>query len=239
MKKINYYTAAATRELDRLAIEDFNIPGFDLMHRAANASYNALLKNWPNVQKIIVLCGTRNNGGDGFIIAALAKESGIHVDIFVAGDLSSISGDARTALDYALSTGLKPLPANEFIQKIRQQNNYNKSTLDKVVIVDALLGTGLRGKVREPYSHIIDAINSSSLAVLAVDIPSGLCSDTGTILGSAVKADLTITFIGQKIGLATNSGSKLVGKLIFDDLNVPKAIYSKVPVSKVIQSGRE
>ena len=234
MTKLNYYTAAATRELDRLAIEEFNIPGFELMHRAAKAAYEALLKNWPTVKKIIVLCGTGNNGGDGFIIAALAKQSGIDVDLFVAGDLSKVFGDAKKALDYALSSGLKPLPAYEFNQINSQQNNSTKNTIDDAVIVDALLGTGLSGKVREPYSHLIDDINSSSLAVLAVDIPSGLCSDTGVILGSAVKADLTITFIGRKIGLATNSGSKLVGKLLFDDLNVPPAVYARVPVSKVI-----
>jgi ADP-dependent NAD(P)H-hydrate dehydratase / NAD(P)H-hydrate epimerase len=234
MKKINYYTAAATRELDRLAIEEYNIAGFELMQRAAKAAYNALLKNWPNVKKVFVLCGTGNNGGDGFIMAALALKSGIDVELFVAGDLSSISGDAKIALEYALSSGLIPIPAYEFNQRIEQQDKFNKSTFDEVVIVDALLGTGLSGKVREPYSHLINDINSSSLAVLAVDIPSGLCSDTGETLGSAVKADVTITFIGRKIGLKTNSGTKLVGKLLFNDLNVPKAVCSRVPVSKVI-----
>ena len=95
MKNPHYYTAAATRELDRLAIEELNIPGFELMQRAGNAAFNCLLNNWPNVTKIIVLCGIGNNGGDGFIIAGLAKKHGLQVKLFATGDLSKINGDAK------------------------------------------------------------------------------------------------------------------------------------------------
>ncbi len=235
MEKLHYYTAAATRELDRLAIEDYNIPGYELMQRAANAAFTALLECWPNVKNIIVLCGTGNNGGDGFIIAGLAKKLGLQVDLFVAGDLSSISGDAKKAMVYAFSLGIKVNSALEFNRIIR--NKDNKSKTGEVIIVDALLGTGLTGKVRDPFTHLINDINNSSLPVLAIDIPSGLCSDSGEILGNAVKADVTITFIGRKIGLVTNSGTKLVGKLIFDDLNVPQDVYSKVSAVKIIEPG--
>jgi NAD(P)H-hydrate epimerase len=235
MEKLHYYTAAATRELDRLAIEEYNIPGYELMQRAANAAFTALLETWPNVKNIIVLCGTGNNGGDGFIVACLAKKLGIQVDLIVAGDLSSISGDAKKALDYALSLGLKVDSALEFNRIIK---NYDiKSKTGEVIIVDALLGTGLTGKVRDPFTQLINGINDCSLPVLAIDIPSGLCSDSGEMLGNAVKADVTITFIGRKIGLVTNSGNELVGRLIFDDLNVPKAVYSKVSATKIIEPG--
>jgi len=235
MKKFHYYTAASTRELDRLAIEKHNIPGFELMQLAGKAAFNALLKNWPKVNKIIVLCGSGNNGGDGFIIAGLAQSNNLQVDLFIAGEKSSIKGDAKKALDFALKRRVIIRTASEFSNSYQNFKIKNKSGQSKdgdTVIVDTLLGTGLSGDVREPYSSLINQINSSNLPVLAVDVPSGLCSDTGKILGSAVKANLTITFICRKIGLILGSGIELSGKLLFDDLNVPKAVYSKVPFSK-------
>lgn len=225
MAKIHYYTAAATRELDRLAIEEYNIPGFELMQRAGKAAFNALLKTWPNVKKLIILCGTGNNGGDGFIIGGLAQEAGLQTDLFIAGDSANIKNDALKALDFATNLGLNLRPVSDFYNTIKSKDC-------DVVIVDALLGTGLTGKVREPYSDLINKINISALPVLAVDIPSGLCSDTGESLGATVKADMTVTFIGRKIGLITKSGPELVGKLVFDDLNVPEAVYAKVSFIK-------
>lgn len=228
MGKIHYYTAAATRELDRVAIEEHNIPGIDLMQRAGQAAFNALLRTWPNVKKLIILCGTGNNGGDGFIIAGLAQEAGLQTDLFIAGDSSNIKGDAFKALNFALQLGLNTRPASEF----SASTVGIKSNACDIVLVDALLGTGLNGDVREPFSQLINQINNSNFPILAVDIPSGLCSNTGKKLGATVKADMTMTFIGRKIGLIKNSGTELAGKLLFDDLNVPEAIYSKVPYSK-------
>jgi hydroxyethylthiazole kinase-like uncharacterized protein yjeF len=232
MKNPHYYTAAATRELDRLAIEELNIPGFELMQRAGNAAFNCLLNNWPNVTKIIVLSGIGNNGGDGFIIAGLAKKHGLQVKLFATGDLSKINGDAKKALDYTLSLGLKVSPILEFNRIFKKQQEDSKSKTVELVIVDALLGTGLNGTIREPFTHLINAINASSLPVLAVDIPSGLCSDSGEMLGNAIKAEVTITFIARKIGLISNSGPEFVGKLLFDDLNVPDDVYKKVSFVK-------
>lgn len=225
MTKILYYTAAATRELDRLAIEEHNIPGFELMQRAGKAAFNALLEQWPDVKRLIILCGTGNNGGDGFIIGGLAQEAGLQAELFIAGDSTNIKGDALKALDFATKLGLRACPASDFYSAIADKPR-------NVVLVDALLGTGLTGKVREPFSDLINEMNSSNLPILAVDIPSGLCSDTGETLGVSVKADITVTFIGRKIGLVTNSGPEFVGKLLFDDLNVPEAVYLKVPSLK-------
>ena len=221
MENIHYYTAAATRELDRLAIEEHNIPGFELMQQAGKAAFNALLEKWPNVRKLIILCGTGNNGGDGFIIGGLAQEAGLEIDLFIAGDITNIKGDALKALEFATKLGLSTRPASEFFV-VTKDNPHN------TIVVDALLGTGLAGKVREPFFDLINKINTSALPVLALDIPSGLCSDTGETLGVTVKADMTVTFIGRKIGLITNSGPELVGELVFDDLNVPEAVYTKV-----------
>ncbi len=187
MNTLNYYTAAVTREIDRLAIEEYNSPGIELMQRAANATYIVLVNNWPNVKKIIVLCGTGNNGGDGFIIASLAKQSGIDVELFVAGDSTKISGDAKTALHSALSNELNIIPTNKFNQLIKEQNMSTDTKAGETVIIDALLGTGLSGEVREPYTDLINDINASPLPVLSIDIPSGLCSDTGKVLALLLK----------------------------------------------------
>ena len=184
---LDLYNAAAVRELDRIAIDEFAIPGILLMKRAARAAFAALLARWPQVEQLHVFCGTGNNGGDGFIVAALARQRGLAVTVWQVGAIDKIGGDAAKARQFA----------------IREQVEIK--TFDGVVpqagvIVDALLGTGLSGSVRAPYNEAIGAINASGLPVLALDIPSGLCSDTGSILGCAVSADATISFIGLKQG---------------------------------------
>jgi hydroxyethylthiazole kinase-like uncharacterized protein yjeF len=213
-----YYTARQVRELDRRAIETHHIPGFVLMQRAANAAFNALRLQWPDADQLLVFCGTGNNGGDGFVIAGLAKQAGMKVEVYLIGSRASIKGDALTALEFAqtlqvpIHFGLQlPLP-----------------TSLHPVVVDALLGTGLTGYVRTDFLMAIDTINQSRLPVLAVDIPSGLSSDTGKVLGVCVKADLTVTFIGRKIGLVIGAGPVMCGKVIFDDLAVPAAVYDNL-----------
>ncbi|HSB96111.1 MAG TPA: NAD(P)H-hydrate epimerase, partial [Spongiibacteraceae bacterium] len=205
---LDLYSAAAVRELDRIAIEEFAIPGIQLMKRAARAAFDALLAHWPQVGQLHVFCGTGNNGGDGFIVAALARQRGLAVTVWQLGAVDKISGDAAQARLFA----------------VREQVEIK--TFDGVVpqagvIVDALLGTGLGGVVRTPYDGAIAAINASGLPVLALDIPSGLCSDTGSVLGCAVNADVTISFIGLKQGVFTGAGPDHCGRVLFADLDVP------------------
>tara|TARA_R110000772_G_scaffold171612_4_gene283499 strand:- start:2117 stop:2812 length:696 start_codon:yes stop_codon:yes gene_type:complete len=220
----DYYTASAVRELDRLAIEKHQIPGFELMMRAGTAAYKALMHKWPTTRELAIFCGTGNNGGDGFIVAALALSNGLQVEIYVAGKLSSITGDARKALDYAES---RQASITSLAGSFKGFAEF-KARAKNMVLIDALLGTGLKGHVREPFKEIIHLINTSNLPVLAIDIPSGLCSDTGEILGSAIKADLTVTFIGRKIGLVIAHGPEQTGELIFNSLDVPPEIYAQV-----------
>ncbi|HTQ99272.1 MAG TPA: NAD(P)H-hydrate epimerase [Candidatus Acidoferrum sp.] len=220
----NYYTAQAVRELDRLAIEQYGIPGFTLMQRAGKAAFDALCKRWPNLKQLIVCCGTGNNGGDGFVIAALAQQTGLRVEVYLVGQLASIKGNAARALDLAKSWQVPIHESAEFPGEF---------TKNDTVVVDALLGTGLKGEVRSPYRTMIEAINRSGLPVLAVDIPSGLCSDTGVVLGSCVKAAMTVTFIGHKLGLVSGAGPALAGEVVFDTLQVPPEIYRKVAPVRV------
>jgi NAD(P)H-hydrate epimerase len=212
------HTAAGSRELDRLAIERLGIPGFELMQRAGRQAFRMLLKYWPTPDHIHVCCGTGNNGGDGFVIAALAKARDIPVSIWQVGDPARIRGDALLARQQAERAGVPIAP-------------FDGAALAQGVIVDALLGTGLGGEVRQPFRDAIAAINASGLPVMAVDIPSGLCSDRGVELGLAVRAQLTVTFIACKQGLLTGRGPACSGELRFDALQLPDELLAAVPAS--------
>jgi len=211
------YTAEQTRALDKCAIEGHGVPGITLMFRAANVAFEQMLANWPEPEQVQVLCGTGNNGGDGFLIADLAHKRGIPTRVLQLGDARKISGDALQARQQAQANGVDIDTFDE------------SAVLGVGVIVDAMLGTGLGGEVRDPYRAAIEAINASGAPVLAVDIPSGLCSDTGRVLGATVRADLTVTFIGLKRGLFCLDAADHVGAIYFSDLAVPPEVYTQVP----------
>ena len=208
------YSAAQVRDLDARLIAA-GTPGFELMQRAAHATWRAIRRRWPEASELTVLAGHGNNAGDGYLVASLAHKTGWQVRVLAVGDPAALQGDA--ALAYAAASGVNIQPwANQAMAGI---------------VVDALLGTGLQGDVRDPYRSAIEAINASGLPVAAVDIPSGLCADTGHCLGVAVRADLTVTFIGLKMGMLTGDAPDLIGQLIFDDLQADKAIVAQAPVT--------
>lgn len=210
------YTAAQVRELDRRAIEDHGVPGYTLMTRAGQAAFEVLRERWPEARCIGVLCGPGNNGGDGYVIARLAQGAGLTAWVLEAGDPARLKGDAaRARADWQAAGGQAvdaraPWPAAE-------------------VLVDALLGTGLDRPVEGALGGLIDAINATGLPVLAVDIPSGLHADTGAVLGRAVRAAVTVSFIGLKTGLFTGEGPACRGDVVFDGLGVPEAVYRELP----------
>ena len=211
------YSASAVRELDRRAIEDEGIPGIVLMKRAGREAFEALLARWPEPEKITVFCGGGNNGGDGYIIAGLARQQLIPVDIIQLADEQRLSGDAKRAWAFANDAGVAMQSWQSYLT--------GGTGLTSGIVVDALLGTGISGEVRADYRAAIAHVNQSGLPVLAADIPSGLCSDTGAVRGIAVEAALTVTFIGVKVGLLTGRGPALVGELQYRDLDVPAIVY--------------
>jgi ADP-dependent NAD(P)H-hydrate dehydratase / NAD(P)H-hydrate epimerase len=212
------YSAAQVRELDRLAIEVCKIPGVRLMQRAGQAAFDLLRARWPRARRFTVVCGPGNNGGDGYVIAHLAREAGLTVVALELGAPEKMKADAAAARKKAKSAGVT----------IR---HFQADLLDgQEVIVDALLGTGLEREVDGEWRAAIKAINDSHVPVLAVDIPSGLHADTGRVMGAAVRASATMTFIGLKAGLFTGTGRDHTGEIYFDDLDVAPDIYSKVTV---------
>ncbi|WP_392884970.1 NAD(P)H-hydrate dehydratase [Pseudomonas migulae] len=211
------YSAAQVRAFDASLIAA-GTPGFELMQRAARATWRALVRQWPTANELTVVAGHGNNAGDGYLVAVLARRAGWHVRVLAAGDPQQLQGDARSAHAEALSEGVA-------IQAWSAQSEL------RGVVLDALLGTGLTGEVREPYASVISAINATGLPVAAVDIPSGLCADTGRVLGVAVRADLTVTFIGLKLGLFTGEAADFVGELVFNDLQASPEALSEVAIS--------
>ena len=224
----DYYLAADVRELDRVAIQEKGIPGFTLMQRAGAAVFNALLAKWPATENIICFCGSGNNGGDGYIVASQAAKEGLKASVIAVGSPEKLRGDALTACQSALAAGVSVEPFATFNPAILVSPSRNTA------LVDAMLGTGLSGNVTGSTLEAIELINASPCPVIAADIPSGLCSDTGRILENSVKSDLTVTFIVRKLGQVKESGPELCGELLFDDLDVPGEIYEKVsPVTSI------
>ncbi len=212
------YSAAQVRDLDAQLIAAGTC-GSELMQRAAHATWRALRRRWPEARELSVLAGRGNNAGDGYLIAALARNAGWDVQVFAVADPAGLTGDAANAHAQALAAGVD-------VQKWANQPL-------RGIVLDALLGTGLNGDVREPYAAAIEAINASQLPVVAVDIPSGLSADTGRILGVSVRADLTVTYIGLKLGLLTGDAADLIGELVFDDLQADPAIVAQAPRSAI------
>lgn len=208
------YAAAQVQEMDRISMQQFSIPGDVLMQRAGSAAFDLLRERWPEAKKLLVLVGTGNNGGDGFVVARLALQAGISVKVMQVGDRERLRGDAQTnALRYAALSG-------EWIDFV------GVLPRDADVVVDAVFGTGLQRKVEGQWAQALEAINALPTPVLAIDIPSGLQADTGNVLGIAVRADASISFIGLKQGMFTGEAPAYCGDIYFDALDVPAKVYA-------------
>jgi len=208
------YRAEQVRALDRAAIEDHEIPGAGLMEGAGRAAYRLLRQRWPRVRKLTLVCGIGNNGGDGYVVARHAHGEGLTVRVLQLGDPQRLRGDALEMATRLQETGIRLEPFRDLPEATD-------------LIVDAILGTGLEREVIGDWARAIDAINAHPAPVLAIDIPSGLHSDLGRILGTAVRAQATISFIGLKQGLFTGVGPDCCGPIHFDALQVPTAIYAR------------
>ncbi|SDT29936.1 NAD(P)H-hydrate dehydratase [Pseudomonas oryzae] len=212
------YRAAQVRELDARLIAA-GTPGSELMQRAAHALWRAMRRRWPDAGAVTVLAGRGNNAGDGYLVAALAQRAGWRARVLAVTDPAQLGGDAASAHAVALAAGVPVEPWRECAPL-------------SGVLVDALLGTGLSGEVREPYAQAIRLANASGLPVLAVDLPSGLCGDTGRVLGVAIRAELTVTLLALKLGLFCLDGPDRCGELAFDDLGAdPERAVPLVPAA--------
>ena len=213
------YRADQVRAMDRYAIDQLGVPGIELMRRAGTAAFAALRWHWPDAKTLSVVCGSGNNGGDGYMLARLGLEAGMDVRVYPLAAPEKLHGEALVAYqEYRAFGG----PLLDFVPADFEGAH---------VLVDGLLGTGLDREVKGLYAEVICGMNRFAGGVLALDIPSGLHADTGLVLGNAVKADCTVVFIGLKQGLFTCNGPEHCGAVVFDDLNLPHAVQSDEPVS--------
>ena len=212
---LSLHDAAQVRALDARLMAA-GTPGAVLMQRAAQAAWRALRRRWPQVRKLCVLAGPGNNAGDGYLLAVLARRAGWDVQVYSLADPARLRDAAAQAYAEACAQGVQVQPWHA------------EAVLDGL-LVDAMLGTGLAGELREPYATAVARVNASGLPCLALDIPSGLCADTGRLWGAAVRADLTVTFIALKLGLFTGAGPDQVGELCFADLQADAALCAAAP----------
>ena len=214
-------TVSEMRKLDRTAIEQYGIKDELLMENAGEAAYFVIL-NEIGIKdtKFVVFSGMGNNGGDGFVIARKIHSMGGEVKVFIIGDPGRFKGAAKLNLDI-----LSLLPIE--IQETGSIEDVKKDVAHCDVIVDAIFGTGLTRDVGGIYSDVIELINRSGKKVFAVDIPSGIHGDRGKVMGTAVKADYTITFGLPKIGNMLLPGNEFCGRLFLTHISFPPSMYER------------
>ncbi|MCP4640451.1 MAG: NAD(P)H-hydrate epimerase [bacterium] len=204
-------TAAQMREADRRCIEEVGIPGAVLMNTAGAAVFREI-----DHGPVGVVCGKGNNGGDGFVVARLALVAGLDVRCVLIADPDKIRGDAGVFLRAYRNLG-------GVVQSVTEEEasaDAVRALSDCAVLVDALLGTGIKGEVTGPIRAAIDAW--PSVRTIAVDLPSGLNADTGEVCGCCVRADVTVTFQFAKRGFENLDAGAYLGRLVVADIGIPE-----------------
>lgn len=191
---------------DAETIDFFGVPSMVLMERAALAVVEELTDGAFDLTRILVVCGSGNNGGDGFAVARLLMQRGLEVDVLFAGKESSLTKDAAQQKHICEQYGIKC--------------SRNRNLSEYTCIVDALLGVGLSGNVRESAAEVINAMNEAKADVLAVDIASGISADTGAVCGTAVRAKKTVTFAFRKIGHVLYPGAEYSGTVVCKEIGI-------------------
>lgn len=210
-------TADEMRAIDSETINNYGMPGVVLMERAG-LSVASKVKELVGRGKVIVVSGRGNNGGDGFVVARSLHNDGWDVEVFFTAKPEDLKGDALLQYQTAVKYGVQIKPLKDLL------NNQKTICTHHSIIVDALLGTGLSKDVTGVLSDVIDMINASGRPVFSVDIPSGISSDNGQIMGKAVKANYTMTFGLPKRGHLVHPGAGYSGKLFVEDIGFLKEL---------------
>lgn len=231
MKVVN---AEEIRRIDRRAIEEYGIPGMILMENAGQQVVLNILERYRSLEskKILIIAGKGNNGGDGFVVARHLFNRDMDVEVYLIVKEDDIKGDAKLNLDILKKSGVP------FIENATARD-LEIPLRNAGLIVDAIFGTGLSSSVSPPYSEVIRLINLSKKPVVSIDIPSGISSDTGEILGEAVKADLTVTFVLPKRGLLIYPGAENSGVIKISDIGIPEKIIEDEDIKVNLITSKE
>jgi hydroxyethylthiazole kinase-like uncharacterized protein yjeF len=217
---IKVVSSQEMRELDKYTIEKIAIPGMVLMENAAKATFQVIEKILADepTSRVAVFCGKGNNGGDGFVIGRYLWNMGAEVKIFLVGEETDLKGDAKHNFNIIKKLGLDI----SFLSKKSELSRILKSPPD--LVIDALLGTGISGAVYGFMKDVIDLINQLPCPVIAVDIPSGLNSDTAAVNGVAVQAEVTVTMALPKYCHVFYPAKSFVGDLYIADIGIPNSV---------------
>ncbi|MFC1934345.1 NAD(P)H-hydrate dehydratase [Chloroflexota bacterium] len=220
------------RELDRKAVEQFGINTEILMENAGEASYFVILKEFGiQNRKFVVLCGSGNNGGDGFVVARKIHSNGGNVKVFLLAKREGYQGAAKKNLEVILRFPID-------IREVNSVEEIEKDVFEADAIIDAMFGTGLDRNVEGIYREVIQLVNKNSKKVFAIDIASGINGDTGQEMGVSAKADYTITFGLPKLGNLLYLGYERGGKLYVSHISFPPTLYDsdsiKVEIAKPV-----
>lgn len=219
MKTDRVMSRDEVRDVDRRAVEEFRMPSVILMENAGRGAAELLLSLGVG-GRVVICTGRGNNGGDGFVIARHLENHDIDVRILLFAAPEDLRGDA--AINFRIlqvaGTPLRVLDLSPDLEELEAE------LAGAEWIVDALLGTGTQGGLREPYPALIGAINRASARVLAVDLPSGMDCDTGGPLGECVRAEHTATFVARKRGFDAPGAKEWTGEVHVIDIGVPRKL---------------
>lgn len=203
------------KNVDRYAIEVIGIPSIVLMERAAYSVFEEIKYLCNKKDRILVVSGVGNNGADGLAVARMLYIEGYNVDILIVGDETKATKEFRVQ--------------EKIIENLKLNKIENISNKEYKITVDAIFGIGLKRNIEGVFLETINNINQMNTMVISVDVPSGLCSDTGKVKGVAIKSDITITFGIDKVGLLTSNSLKYTGSIIVKEIGFPKEAYQCAP----------
>ncbi len=218
---IPLYSTSQIRSLDTFAINQLQIPGIVLMENAAIGISNFILSRFPNLKSAGIICGKGNNGGDGFAVARHLSNNGVNVNVIYLGDPLSMSDDCRSNFEICLN-----LSANRNNLKLIQFSGIKQLRILRNcdIIIDAILGSGFSGTLKEPISLIINELNKLKATKIAIDVPTGLNADTG--YGDPIfRSDLTITLGEFKKGMFLGNGYENSGEIVLCEIGVGRDYF--------------
>ena len=218
-------TAAQMREIDRTAIEGLGIPGVVLMENAGQGIVRALKARFPGIaaENVLIVAGKGNNGGDGFVVARHLFNAGARPEVLLLAAIDEVKGDAAVNLAVALTMGIPVTAVRDSAAWRKARHALSHAS----IVVDAIFGTGLIKPIDGLYAAAVEDINRSRAFKLAVDIPSGLSSDTFEPIGPSVVADLTVTLAAPKIAHIFPPAAERVGELVVAPIGIPPALFDK------------
>lgn len=219
------WTGEAMRRADARASEEFGIPSMLLMENAGRGAADVIMRDFADARDTVIFCGPGNNGGDGFVVARHLANAGWRIDVIRTRD--EYTGDAATALEACISC-----PRVSMHRSDKISDDDIRAAIERAdVAVDALLGTGANGAPRGEVLRLIEILNDSRAHVVSLDIPSGICTDTGEAASSAVRAQMTISFLARKVGTSIAPGSTHAGRVVAVGIGAPRESITDAPAA--------